>query len=71
MTIKEEIEGYSVTGGGQPMPGNTHITDRQVEEAARRMRQIIEAAENSNQAGEDALIRADHAGDLYNALERA
>lgn len=50
------------------MHGNTHISDQQVERAADRMRKIIDGAENSCQAAEDALIRAEAAPLMQKAL---
>jgi len=48
---------------------NTHITDAQVEAAIDNIGKIVEAASNSNQAGEDALIMADAASALYKSLD--
>lgn len=47
---------------------NTHITDAQVEAAIDNIGKIVEAASNSNQAGEDALMMANAAPQLYAAL---
>lgn len=47
---------------------NTHITDAQVDAACAKLRKIIEAAEASNQAGEDAVVCAAAGQDLLGAL---
>ena len=47
----------------------TRYTDGQIAAAAKRMRQIIDAAENGNQAGEDALQLADNAERMAKAAE--
>ena len=40
------------------MPEPRRASEAQAEEACRYLRKIIEAAENSNQAGGDAVVRA-------------
>lgn len=47
---------------------NTHLTDAQVDAACKKLRAMIEAAEASNQAGEDAVVKAAMASDLFKAL---
>ena len=46
----------------------THPTDGQIDAAIAKLRNIIDAAENSNHAGEVALMRAASADRLYGGL---
>lgn len=43
----------------------THPTDDQIDAAIAELRKIIDAAENSNHAGEVALMKAANAGELF------
>ena len=48
-----------------------HPTEAQIEDAIAKLRRIIDAAENSNHAGEVALMKAAAAGEMFTALERS
>ena len=49
---------------GAEMPETQMASEEQAERACEYLRAIIEAAENSNQAGEDAVVRAANAARL-------